>query len=92
MIEFMNIKIAENGYIVEHNLACFVFSNLSELLYFIKDEFQPGSRYDEKRVYIIEAPGDKNDGFTNCHANTLWPDLAEYPCPTCSCKGNCNEE
>jgi len=31
-----------------------------------------GSRHDEKRVYVITAPGDKNDKFTEEHANVIW--------------------
>lgn len=32
----------------------------------------PGSRYDEKRVYIIEAPGDKHEKFTDAHAEVIF--------------------
>ena len=34
-----------------------------------------GSRHDEKRLYIIEAPGDKHPDFSEEHANVIWPEL-----------------
>lgn len=31
-----------------------------------------GSRYDDKRVYVIIAPGDKHKDFTEAHSNIIW--------------------
>lgn len=41
-------------------------STLDELLGY------SGSRYDDKRLYHVLAPGDKNDKFTDNHLNILF--------------------
>lgn len=33
-----------------------------------------GSRHDEKRLYVIYAPGDKHPNFTPEHAKVIWGD------------------
>lgn len=74
------IKKAENGYIVEEFLsendeycyASYVYSDLVSSLRHIADEFESGSRYDEKRIYVIEAPGDKHAAFKEEHAKVIW--------------------
>lgn len=33
-----------------------------------------GSRHDEERLYVIKAPGDKHEKFTEEHAKVIWGD------------------
>lgn len=74
----MSIKInkAHNGYVVLLRNAMepesYVFQELQEVLQLVVDTYQPGSRYDERRIYVIEAPGDKNAAFTEEHAKVIW--------------------
>lgn len=51
----------------------------ASLLRHLEDVLGPStSRYDEKRIYIVVAPGDKNDAFTEAHSDVIWPDSVEF--------------
>ena len=50
----------------------FVYETIDDILHFIAESEDPGSRHDEKRLYIIRAPGDKHPNFTEEHANVIW--------------------
>lgn len=73
------IETADNGYILryapEDGLDTYVFpqDDLKGALRAIVDMLgESGSRHDEKRIYIVEAPGDKHERFTEAHANVIW--------------------
>lgn len=77
----ITIKAANNGYIVteldfslegEFSGQDYIYESLAEALRHANDFFEPGSRHDEKRVYVIEAPGDKHPDFMEAHANVIW--------------------
>ena len=48
------------------------FTNVTELLQTLSSTLEPGSRYDSARTYVIEAPGDKHDDFTEEHSRVIW--------------------
>lgn len=78
----IKIKSVSNGYIVETQVPyeegelveeVFTEDQVSELLYSVLESLgQTGSRYSEERIYIIKAPGDKSESFTEEHANVIW--------------------
>ena len=75
----MKIERAENGYVLtkmaeEGYVERFIYEQLTDLLHAIKDYYDDGSRYDEKRIYIIEAPGDKHPNFSDKHYDLIWGD------------------
>jgi len=74
----MKIEAIANGYIVttsenEYGSKLY-FGSVVELVRFINDEYEPGSRHSDKRVYVIEAPGDKHPDFTDKHSDVIWPE------------------
>lgn len=78
------ITTADNGYIIEEinkheedqkfNTLT-VYETIDDVLRHIGHNEDPGSRYDEKRLYVIRAPGDKNEKFTAEHSKVIWPDF-----------------
>jgi hypothetical protein len=74
----IKIKLAENGYIIENiynkeeDTEVSVYSDFKDVLNYLISEIEPGSRHDEKRFYVIEAPGDKHPSFTDEHARVIW--------------------
>lgn len=71
----MKIKIekAENGFSVRTEGNLYVFSDIQSLLRFLLGEIGPStSRYDSERVYVVLAPGDKHENFTEEHGNILF--------------------
>ncbi|RLD64900.1 MAG: hypothetical protein DRI84_07895, partial [Bacteroidetes bacterium] len=51
---------------------CYVYETIDETLRHMANREDPGSRYDEKRLYITRMPGDKNDKFNNEHSKIIW--------------------
>lgn len=48
----------------------------AELLRHLSMQYGPTtSRYSNKRIYVVIAPGDKNGSFTEAHSNVIWPEL-----------------
>lgn len=76
----IKIELIETGYLITaFNSAYtteerYAFDNLLEVLHFIKEIYKPGSRHDEKRIYVVEAPGDKHELFTEEHSKVLFGD------------------
>lgn len=78
----IRIKSAENGYIVSEYLSeedfttvDYVYEKLVDAVRHVSNYYDTSGRYDEKRIYVIEAPGDKNDKFTSAHADVIWGEL-----------------
>lgn len=69
------LKKVENGYIVRTLEGESVHVELREALHEIIDYFgESGSRHDEKRIYIVERPGDKHPDFTKADAEVIFGD------------------
>ncbi len=69
------IETIANGYILEspdgqreHQ------TGIKELLQAILQFESPGSKHDEKRVYVIVAPGTDHPDFTEEHSRVIWPE------------------
>jgi hypothetical protein len=86
MSQSITIKAAKNGYILseltynlEDDLVTeeHVYETLAEALRHASDYFEPGSRHDEKRVYVLELPGDKNEKFTDEMSRVIWGSYEE---------------
>jgi len=78
----MKIEQISNGYLVktnyEDNELVEHFEDVTGLLRRVLEEYEcGGSRHSDKRVYIIEAPGDKNVKFTDAHSDIIWPEEEE---------------
>ena len=62
----MEIKKVNNGYTLETEDGVYVYGDthceLVEMLYTIKNELVSESRYDEERIFIYVANGDKYEG------------------------------
>lgn len=83
------IRAAANGYICQvredgQEWVCDDTADDNEVdafatfLRIILNNYGPSSsRYDDKRIYVIVAPGDKNDAFTDGHAEAIWGIKAE---------------
>jgi len=68
-----NIEVVENGFIlIDAQGFKSIHAELVDVLRELQESIEPGSRYDEKRVYVIEAPGDKHVDFTDEHGNVIW--------------------
>lgn len=48
------------------------FMGITDLLQTLSNILDPGSRHDASRTYVIEAPGDKHDDFTEEHAKVIF--------------------
>lgn len=73
----ITIEQVANGYLVTEDLSQteqYVFTEFIDLLRYINDLEGEGSRHSEKRIYIIEAPGDKHEKFTDTHSEVIWGD------------------
>lgn len=74
----LEIKTADNGYILkedpgfEERPLTIVFTKLIDLLRHLNSELRADSRHSAKRIYVIEAPGDKHSSFTEEHGNVIW--------------------
>jgi hypothetical protein len=73
----LEIRSADGGYIVVAQYAKIttehVVTEFRDLLHLIQDLMgECGGRHDEKRIYIIEAPGDKHEKFTEAHAEVIY--------------------
>lgn len=75
----MEIKIRRisNGYMIENKdddiLEEIYAENTRDLFLELQSLLGAnGSRHDEKRVYIIEAPGDKHDNWTDAHSAVIF--------------------
>lgn len=75
----ITIESVENGYTVdeidhdaEFVVQRYVYQELAEAIRHAVDYFDDTSRHSEKRVYVIEAPGDKHADFTEEHSNVIW--------------------
>lgn len=86
MLDFdINIEKIENGYLVsyqnpqadEYDYIKVYCENIAHALQEVLEYYEPGSRHDEKRTYVIQAPGDKHPNFTDAHSDVIWPDLAD---------------
>ena len=82
------IEPADNGFILRTILApgeyeegdngkvdTSVYTTIDEVLQVLAVEIDPGSRYDEKRLYVIRAPGDKNEKFRAYHSKVIWGEI-----------------
>ena len=75
------IEVVNNGYILreintikgdeQFDQTC-VYESIDEVLQHIGLNEDPGSRYDEKRLYVVRMPGDKNEKFSSAHSEVLW--------------------
>jgi hypothetical protein len=83
LIEITQVK---NGYIVQNAAEKLVFDDehsarfaLCNALREIVEQFgEHGSRYDEEKIYVVLAPGDKNE--------------SGYICPVCGRPDNARDE
>lgn len=67
------IEKVENGYITQTPEGKSVQVDIKDLLHEILDYFgEPGSRHSEKRIYIVERPGDKHPDFTEADAEVIF--------------------
>ena len=83
----LEIEVVGNGYIVtkldEESKEVTVFESkhdsdvesVRDLLGHIESEIgHSSSRHDDKRIYVIIAPGDKHEKFTEAHSEVIWGD------------------
>lgn len=75
----IKIETIENGYLITetHNEkdSVYAYENIVQVLRHINDTCGPSSsRHDDERVYVIKAPGDKNEKFTDIHSQVIWGD------------------
>jgi len=80
----MNIKKVANGYILsiddgEGHFEEYIYEDTIEgLKYLLSDVAtnlgDSGSRHDDKRIYVVIAPGDKSNKFLSKHAKFLFGD------------------
>lgn len=71
MIIQQDLKLYDNGAVVTLE---YVFQstetnrveNLADCLREIRDEIEPGGRYDKERIHILVEPGDKQPDFKGC--------------------------
>lgn len=75
------IEEVENGYVVTEysdeesfKTSQYVYEKKLDAIRHIANMFDDTSRYDSNRIYVVEAPGDKNEGFTEEHAKVFWPE------------------
>lgn len=68
----INIESIATGYLLIIDGDKYAYDNFTDVLCMIRDLYEPGSRNDKKRIYIIEAPGDKHPDFTEAHIKVLW--------------------
>ena len=68
----IEIKYASNGYIIIHDNVIHIAQSEAEVLRTILDFMPNGTRYDAKRTYVIEAPGDKHPDFTDKHNDIIF--------------------
>jgi len=78
----IEIEKVDNGYIIadldQFSYTKFVVNSIDELFRELIDHFgEYGSRYDEERIYIVKAPGDKHPNFTQDHTKILFGDDSE---------------
>jgi len=62
-----------NGYLITEEGSSTYCETMLEVLRELSS-IEPGSRHDEKRTYVIEAPGDKHPDFTSGHSDVIWGD------------------
>jgi len=68
------IERIDTGYLITTEDGKYAYESFADILRMLSDYYDPGSRHDAKRVYIIEAPGDKHPDFTEEIANVIWRD------------------
>lgn len=68
------IEAIETGWLLTLDGDKYAYDDFSDILSFIQDQFDPGSRHDAERIYIVKAPGDKHPDFTPDHAKLIWGD------------------
>lgn len=77
----MKIEIENtiNGYIIKEldDERIYVYEDIVDLLCHVLDIYDSSSRYADNRVYVIKAPGDKNDKFTNKHSDVIFGEFNE---------------
>ena len=66
-----NIEMVNNGFILknicEYEPYKIVCKSLDEILYYLINDLEPGGRYDDKRLYVVRMPGDKNEKRNEYH-------------------------
>lgn len=76
----ITIKAAQNGYIVteldwdndDMPTKEYIYQSLKDALAHVTGCFDDSGRHSEKRVYVIEAPGDKHENFRDAHYEVIW--------------------
>lgn len=70
----ITIRLVDNGYILqfEDGVSVYYDEDIVCLLNELVLNLKPSSRHDEKRIYVIEAPGDKHKNWTNTHSKVIY--------------------
>ena len=76
----MGLKKARNGYILQYkddegelSQEVYAEDDIQGLLFGVMEVAgYCGGRHSAERVYIVKAPGDKHEDFTEEHANVIW--------------------
>lgn len=72
------IESVQNGYVInvvdqyDDKVDTFVYESFVEVLRHLVEVEEPGSRHADKRIYVVEAPGDENENFSEKIADVIW--------------------
>lgn len=76
----VTIEKIDNGFLVsyqcpnteEYRRVQVYSETLADAMRDVVAYYGDGGRHDEKRVYVIEAPGDKHPDFSDAHYKVIW--------------------
>ena len=89
----LTIEAAQNGYVITENYrkdevgeheprqVTYVVEHTKDLLHHVLNLYEMHSDFDEKVLYIVEAPGQEREDFTEEHARVIWGCQAEGSTP-----------
>lgn len=73
----ITIESAIGGFVVNDGEDLIITTDVYDLLHCILDIYGEFGRYDDERVYIIKAPGNKNEKFTEEMSNVIYGGINE---------------
>lgn len=73
----VTIKKVSNGFVIKHYFGdaeeSYISTSELDMLQIVQDLLcENESRYADKKIYIIEAPGDKSENFTEAHSKVIF--------------------